>query len=149
MKRPQLPAGSGNLRLFVSYSKSALKNSKKDIKRKLSRKEKKEKKVIQSIRESIGSEEYYDIYPSERYKVFAGGLPCVVQDEVMYAALMSLPELSRNVVLLDFWHGYTDEEIAEYLGVVRKTIHNHRQRAFAFIKEYYERKEKDAHGTNR
>lgn len=78
-----------------------------------------------------------DVYPSDSFVLYADGHPCVVESEILYKALQSLPEKQRAVLLLDFWRDFTDEEIAKKLEVTIRTVYNLRQRAYKAIRKFY------------
>ena len=59
--------------------------------------------------------------------------------QLVRTAIGRLPEKQRAVLILDFWYGYTDIEIAARLHVTPRTIYNWRQKAYAAIRYYYER----------
>lgn len=84
-----------------------------------------------------------DEYPSESFALYAGGYSCAVESETLYEALLSLPETQRNVLLFDFWGGFSDREISERMEVTPRTVYNLRQRAFSRIREYYEKRGRD------
>jgi predicted DNA-binding protein YlxM (UPF0122 family) len=69
--------------------------------------------------------------------LYADGQSYVVESEMLYEALKSLPEKQRTVLLLDFWQEHTDEEIAKRLEVTTRTVYNLRQRAFKAIRNFY------------
>ena len=80
---------------------------------------------------------YRDKYSSDFYELYVAGYPCVIESEALYQALKSLPDKQRQVLLLDFWRGLSDEEISEYLEVTTRTVYNLRQRAFKTIRKFY------------
>ncbi len=84
-----------------------------------------------------------DIYPSDSFVLYADGMPCAVESETLYKALLSLSERQRNVLLLGFWRGQADGEISERMEVTTRTVYNLRQRAFSRIREYYEKRGRD------
>lgn len=65
---------------------------------------------------------------------------CVITSEWLYDAMLELPDKQREVLILDFWYGYTDIEIASHFHVTPRTIYNWRKKAFAAIRHHYERK---------
>ena len=84
-----------------------------------------------------------DEYPSDFFVLYVDGHSCVVESEVLYKALSSLPEKQRNVLLLGFWRGLSDGEISERMEVTTRTVYNLRQRAYSRIREYYEKRGRD------
>lgn len=93
---------------------------------------------VELLLELIGQPEKY---PSDSFVLYVGEYSCMVEDEFLYKALLSLPEKQRKVLLLDFWHDLTDREISEYMEVTTRTVYNLRKRAYEAIKKYYEREE--------
>lgn len=79
-----------------------------------------------------------DTYTAEQLILNVDGKQCVIENEVLFEALKSLPENQRKVILYDFWLELKDREIAERLEVTVRTVYNLRQRAFKRIKTYYE-----------
>ncbi len=67
----------------------------------------------------------------------------MVENETLYYALLSLKERQREVLLLGFWRGLTDWEIAEKMEVSVRTVYNLRQRAFRAVRDYYGEKPTD------
>ena len=51
-----------------------------------------------------------DKYASEQFVLDVDGLPCVLENELLYNALQSLPDQERRVILYDFWYGCKDRE---------------------------------------
>ena len=79
-----------------------------------------------------------DKYASEQFVLDVDGLPCVLENELLYNALQSLPDQERRVILYDFWYGCKDREISIKLEGTVRTVYNLRQRAFKRIRTYYE-----------
>ena len=97
--------------MFDSFSKTVARNFSRNLKR---AKENRDKHFLEEpidyILELLSHE---DRYPSDYFVLFADELSCVVYSEILYKALLSLPESQRKVLLLDFWYDLTDEEIAK------------------------------------
>lgn len=55
---------------------------------------------VDYILELLGREEDY---PSDSFVLYAAGHACAVESEILYKALLSLPEKQQNVLLLVFW----------------------------------------------
>ncbi len=77
-------------------------------------------------------------YPSDQLMIHADKFSCVVFNEELYEALLSLPQQQRTVLILDFWYGWPDEKISRYMGVTTRTVYNLRQRAFKTIRSFYD-----------
>lgn len=124
--------------MFDSYCKTVSRNASRNLKR---------AKASETKYEAVAPMQYIfdllshmDTYPSDQFVLYADKFSCVVYSETLYKALQSLPDRERAVLLLDFWHGWTDEEISEHLEVTTRTVYNLRQRAFITIRNFYEQK---------
>ncbi|MDO4301940.1 MAG: sigma-70 family RNA polymerase sigma factor [Clostridia bacterium] len=80
------------------------------------------------------------MYPSEYIISDKHGHKCLITTEWLYQAILSLSEKYREILILEFWCGYTKREIAESFNVTERTIYNRKQKAFKSIRNYYERK---------
>ena len=79
-----------------------------------------------------------DAYTVENLILNVDGKPCVMESEILFEALKSLPDDQQKTLLYDFWLELKDREIAERLEVTVRTVYNLRQRAFNRIRTYYE-----------
>lgn len=79
-----------------------------------------------------------DAYTVEDLILNVDGKPCVIESEILFEVLKSLPNDQQKTLLYDFWLELKDREIAERLEVTVRTVYNLRQRAFKKIKTYYE-----------
>jgi DNA-directed RNA polymerase specialized sigma24 family protein len=86
--------------------------------------------VNESMQYLFDTESHEDTYPSEQLVIRADKFSCVIFNDLLYQALLSLPENQRMVLMLDFWYHWTDEKIATHLGATPRTVYNLRQRAF-------------------
>lgn len=134
--------------MFDSYCKTVLRNASRNLKRAQANREKKEFVGEEPMHYLLDLIYHEDSYPSEQLVLYADKFSCVVYDETLYFALLSLPEQQRAVLLLDFWHDWTDEKIADYLEVTPRTVYNLRQRAFHSIRRTYEQEEKTETGVD-
>ena len=83
--------------------------------------------------------EIEDVYPSEHFILDNEKYPCLIASDWLYDAMLELPKTQRETLILEFWYGYGDQEIAAYFHVTPRTIYNWRQKAFTAIRKYYER----------
>ena len=83
--------------------------------------------------------EIEDVYPSEHFILDNEKYPCLIASDWLYDAMLELPKIQRETLILEFWYGYGDQEIAAYFHVTPRTIYNWRQKAFTAIRKYYER----------
>jgi RNA polymerase sigma factor (sigma-70 family) len=125
--------------MFDSYCKTVLRNASRNIKRTQVNRKKHEvvgDEQTQYLFDQQGSEE---TYPFLHLMLHADKFSCVVFNEMLYAALLALPDQQRMVLMLDFWHGWSDGKIAKYMEVTPRTVYNLRQRAFKAIRSYFEK----------
>lgn len=128
--------------IFDSYSKTVMRNlivQEKMGKSKRNKNEISGFEVMQYVSETYGQE---DMYPSEFVVTDGHGHSCVVTLEWLYQAMLLLPQKQREVLILEFWYGLSVKEVAKSLCLVEKTVYNRKQKAFAFIRDYFERNQK-------
>ena len=124
--------------MFDSYCKTVARNMSRNLKRDKANKAKREAVIDAPMQFIFDLLSHEDTRPSDQYMLYADKFSCVVYSETLYNALLSLPDQQRAVLLLDFWHGWTDAEIAKKMEVTTRTVYNLRQRAFMAIKRFYE-----------
>lgn len=62
-----------------------------------------------------------------------------IEHDILFAeALQTLSEKKRNVILLSYFMEMSDAEIAREMNLVRSTIHEHRKRSLALLKNIME-----------
>ncbi|MFR1996112.1 helix-turn-helix domain-containing protein [Ruminococcus sp.] len=72
--------------------------------------------------------EIEDVYPSEHFILDNEKYPCLIASDWLYDAMLELPKTQRETLILEFWYGYGDQEIAAYFHVTPRTIYNWRQK---------------------
>lgn len=125
---------SCRIKIFDCFVKTVMRNEYRDAAA--------EKKRIQN-REAkpdlMNVPEIEDVYPSEHFILDNKKYPCLIASDWLYDAMLELPKTQRETLILEFWYGYGDQEIAAYFHVTPRTIYNWRQKAFTAIRKYYER----------
>ena len=125
---------SCRIKIFDCFVKTVMRNEYRDAAA--------EKKRIQN-REAkpdlMNVPEIEDVYPSEHFILDNEKYPCLIASDWLYDAMLELPKTQRETLILEFWYGYDDQEIAAYIHVTPRTIYNWRQKAFTAIRKYYER----------
>ncbi len=125
---------SCRIKIFDCFVKTVMRNEYRDAAA--------EKKRIQN-REAkpdlMNVPEIEDVYPSEHFILDNEKYPCLIASDWLYDAMLELPKAQRETLILEFWYGYGDQEIAAYFHVTPRTIYNWRQKAFTAIRKYYER----------
>jgi len=53
--------------------------------------------------------------------------------------MLQLPEKQKEVLILEFWYGMMMFEIADELHISVRSVYNRKQKAFQYIRKYYER----------
>lgn len=125
--------------IFDSYAKTVMRNECRNAADEEKRKRKREDVGTERMQYLFEMQIQEDIYPSEHLILKGANYICVITSEQLYNAMLELPEKQREVLILDFWYGYTDIEIASYFCVTSRTIRNWRKKAFTAIRHYYER----------
>lgn len=90
-----------------------------------------------SVVESFYTVDQYDL---ERCQFKVLGYDIEVKDVLIAEALQSLTEKKRNVILLSYFLGMSDAEIARAMNLVRSTIYEHRKRSLELLKKFMEEK---------
>lgn len=125
---------SCRIKIFDCFVKTVMRNEYRDAAA--------EKKRIQN-REAkpdlMNVPEIEDVYPSEHFILDNEKYPCLIASDWLYDAMLELPKTQRETLILEFWYGYGDQEIAAYFHITPRTIYNWRQKAFTAIRKYYER----------
>ena len=125
---------SCRIKIFDCFVKTVMRNEYRDAAA--------EKKRIQN-REAkpdlMNVPEIEDVYPSEHFILDNEKYPCLIASDWLYDAMLELPKTQRETLILEFWYGYGDQEIAAYFHVTPRTIYNWRQKAFTAIRKYYKR----------
>lgn len=67
------------------------------------------------------------------------GKPVVVSGDLLAEAIAKLPEDRRDIILLSFFLGMSDQEISEQMNVVRQTIYRRRARTLKELRVYLEK----------
>lgn len=125
-------------KMFESFCVATIRNYSRNLKRAMKNRQKHDGTGKESVEYLIGLLSTEDRYASEQFVLDVDGLPCVLENELLYNALQSLPVQERRVILYDFWYDCKDKEISKKLEVTVRTVYNLRQRAFKKIRTYYE-----------
>ena len=109
---------SCRIKIFDCFVKTVMRNEYRDAAA--------EKKRIQN-REAkpdlMNVPEIEDVYPSEHFILDNEKYPCLIASDWLYDAMLELPKTQRETLILEFWYGYGDQEIAAYFHVTPRTIY--------------------------
>ena len=125
---------SCRIKIFDCFVKTVMRNEYRDAAAEIKRIQNREAKP-----DVMNVPEIEDVYPSEHFILDNEKYPCLIASDWLYDAMLELPKTQRETLILEFWYGYGDQEIAAYFHVTPRTIYNWRQKAFTAIRKYYER----------
>ena len=125
---------SCRIKIFDCFVKTVMRNEYRDAAAEKKRIQNREAKL-----DLMNVPEIEDVYPSEHFILDNEKYPCLIASDWLYDAMLELPKTQRETLILEFWYGYGDQEIAAYFHVTPRTIYNWRQKAFTAIRKYYER----------
>ena len=77
----------------------------------------------------------YDEYPWEYTSFNVGEETVLVRDDRLAEALAAIPEKERNIILMYWFLDMADREIADHMGIARRTVNTHRQNAYRLLKK--------------
>ena len=120
---------------FDRLCRLALKGEAANYFKELERRSKKEVVFADLSEQEVNSFSVVDEYDmgSYRYKVLDYEIE--IKDDLIAEALQSLSEKRRDVILLSYFLGMSDADIARKLNLVRSTIHEHRTRSLQQLKQ--------------
>lgn len=93
----------------------------------------------------FNSMQIFDNYDFENFDV--GGVR--IESELLYNAILSLPEIKRKVIILRYFAGMTDSEIGNHLNLPRTTVQSIRYSTIKTLKRYMEDSDKKYEGRNK
>ena len=79
-----------------------------------------------------------DEYPAEQMHFYVQGYDVAIENEDLANALTVLPDDKRDIVLLAFFLDMTDQEIADKLDMVRRTVQYKRTQSLKELKKELE-----------
>lgn len=128
------------IEMFDSYSKKIQRNELRDLLRK-GKNNHREITVPEKAQYLFEQQGCVDTYPSNSFSLegIEKRYSCYIQDEKLYHAINKLSIKKQTMLIMDYWFGMTDVEIAGYFGVTTRTIFNWRGDAFKIIRQNYER----------
>lgn len=127
------------LAIFDSFSKTVMRNSCRNIVTAARKREYKEFIGTEEIQHMLKVQWQEDMYPSEHIISDKYGYTCIITTKWLYQAMLQLPEKQKEVLILEFWYGMMMFEIADELHISVRSVYNRKQKAFQYIRKYYER----------
>jgi RNA polymerase sigma factor (sigma-70 family) len=123
---------------FDSFCKSVLKNTAREQYRKQQRQKAQEVPFSDLTDSELAALAAYDVYGMTETVFDVGGDEIVVSDGDIAEALKALPQEKREIVLLSYFTGMTDREIAERMDILRRTVTNRRTSSLRQLKRIME-----------
>lgn len=127
---------------FSSFCTRVLKNETLNIERAYQRQNKRETSI-----EYISSDELMKISTMDKYFngihffTVLGNKEVAVTGDELANAIQSLPQYKREIILLFYFGGMTDKEIAKHFNVVQQTISKHRHKTLKQLYDYFQKED--------
>lgn len=123
---------------FDCFCKKILREEKVDYQRKLLSQADKEILFSEMTQKQIDELSVTDTYPSEKNRFTVKDFEVLIENDLLAEALSSLPESSRDIVLLSYFLEISDTDIAEMLNMVRRTVQYRRTSSLNKMKKHME-----------
>lgn len=123
---------------FDSFCRKVLREEARDYMRGLARQGEREVSLSELSEEQMARLYVLDEYPSEQFHFDVQGYDIAVKDEKLAGALAALSDEKRDIVLLAYFLDMTDQEIADKLNVVRRTVQYRRTSSLKEMKQRLE-----------
>ena len=123
---------------FDSFCKKLLRNHTRNYEKQL-QKSKSRECFSEDVWKDHSWQQYFSVPPSEDVYTFrVMNMDVSVTNLFLGAALEKLEEDRRDIVLLSYFLGFTDQEIAEYLSLIRRTVSYRRGTTLKQLKKFLE-----------
>ena len=123
---------------FGGFCTRVLKNEASRIYHECARKQEYEKSLEDVHINGARETPFWDCYFQSDHVFVVLGQPVVVVGDHLAAVLSGLPQAEREIILLYFFLGLTDEEISTYFHVVRQTISKRRAAILRYLRKQLE-----------
>ena len=123
---------------FDCFCKKILREEKIDYQRKLISQNDKEILFSDMTQKQIDELSATDTYPSDKTRFLVKEFEVLIENDLLAEALSSLPETSRDIVLLSYFLEISDTDIAEMLNMVRRTVQYRRTSSLSKMKKHME-----------
>lgn len=123
---------------FDSFCKKILKHEARDYYKHLQYRREHEISISELSGEELEQFAVWDRYFEDTYLFEVMGFEIAVADELLAEALKSLPQDRLDIILLSYFLGMSDPEIAEHLNLVRRTVAYRRTSSLQILKKYME-----------
>ena len=123
---------------FDGFCRKVLREEARDYMRSLAKQSEREVSLSELSEEQMARLYVLDEYPSEQFHFDVQGYDIAVKDEKLAEALAALSADKRDIVLLSYFLDMTDQEIADKLNVVRRTVQYRRASSLKEMKKRLE-----------
>lgn len=123
---------------FDSFCKKILKNEARDYYKHLKYRREHEISLSELSEEAMEQLAIWDEYFEDTYYFEVMGFEIAITDELLAEALKSLSQNRLEIVLLSYFLGMSDPEIAEHMNLVRRTVAYRRTSSLQALKKYME-----------
>lgn len=123
---------------FDSFCKKVLREEARDYFKQLARRSEQEASLSELSEEQLERLYVLDEYPSDATLFDVQGYRVAVSNEKLADALSALPDDQRDIVLLSYFLDMTDQEIADKLDMVRRTVQYRRTSSLKEMKRRME-----------
>ena len=123
---------------FDSFCRKVLREEARDYLRELMRRAAHEVLLSELSEEQMERLCVLDEYPSEAIHFYVQGYDVAINNEKLADALTALPDDKRDIVLLAYFLDMSDQEIADKLNMVRRTVQYRRTSSLKEMKQRLE-----------
>ena len=123
---------------FDSFCRKVLREEARDYERHIAWRSDHEVSLSELSEEQERQMYVLDKYPSEQTHFHVQGYDVAIENENLANALTVLPDDKRDIVLLAFFLDMTDQEIADKLDMVRRTVQYKRAQSLKELKKEME-----------
>ena len=123
---------------FDSFCRKVLREETRDYERHIAWRSNHEVPLSELSEERVRQMYVLDRYPSEQIHFHVQGYNVTIENENLANALMVLSGDKRDIVLLAYFLDMTDQEIADTLDMVRRTVQYKRARSLKELKKEME-----------
>ena len=120
---------------FDSYCKKVLKCEACNGYREISRRQKRVTSLEDLSEAEWAQLAVYDRYSWEYTTFPVGGAVILIEDDRLAEALLGLSQENREIFMMHWFLRMTDEQIAKYMDMARRTVNTRRHKAYRLLKE--------------
>lgn len=120
---------------FDSYCKRSIKNEAMNAYTQLRKRSQREVSLSELPEDAMVQLGVYDHYSWEYTTFPVGGAVILIEDDRLAEALLALSQEDRDIFMMHWFLNMVDREIAEYMGMARRTVNTRRQKAYRLLKE--------------